>query len=60
MVEDDSHEQIDDMIGTAVIDLRRLTEGKMIHDRFIIKDTIDNQENGTVEVRLTIQEIDVS
>ncbi len=57
LLDDDQADKVNDMIGTAVIDLSKIKEeGGQIHERFLVWD-LEGLEVGSIEVWLTTQDI---
>ena len=52
----DQQEPVDDMIGTAIVDLKPLSDDKHIHELFVVRDN-DGRDVGSIEVKIVAQDI---
>ncbi len=55
-MEGETDEKVDDMIGTAIVDLKPLSLDKNIHDLFVVRDNEGN-DVGSIEVKIMAQDI---
>ena len=55
-MEGETDEKVDDMIGTAIVDLKPLSLDKNIHDLFVVRDN-DGNDVGSIEVKIMAQDI---